>query len=135
VFAAACKRAVHDAALFEEAVSELQATWRSRLGHVRANSATDLLVRALPGMPVFTVQGAASLIRRSVPAANDAVGRLVAAKVVSQSTIGRRNRAFEASELIRAFTDLERRLASPTGDTRSSAPTRRVPRRSPGAVG
>ncbi|MCL5735990.1 MAG: Fic family protein, partial [Actinobacteria bacterium] len=129
LFATACRRAVEDAAVFESRVASLQTAWRSRLGRVRANSATDLLIRALPGVPIFTIQGAAQLVGRSIPAVNDAVARMVEAKVVTQSTVGRRNRAFEASELIRAFTDLERRLASPTGDTRSSPPARRVPRR------
>ena len=46
-------------------------------------------------------------------------------------TIGRRNRAFEAPDLIDAFTDLERQLASPEGDTRHSPPERLVPRRRP----
>jgi hypothetical protein len=53
------------------------------------------------------------------------VERLVAAGVLQQMSVGRRNRAFEAPEVIRTFTDLERRLASPTGNTRSSRPTRR----------
>lgn len=129
LFAAACKRAVDDAAIFEERANLLQDSWRSRMGRVRANSATDLLIRALPGMPVFTVQSAAHVVGRSIPAVNEAVAQMVSAKVVSQSTVGRRNRVFEASELIRAFSDLERRLAGPTGDTRSSLPTRPVPRR------
>ena len=129
VFAAACRRAVADATLFEERVSALQAEWRSRLGRVRANSALDLLIRALPGAPILTIRGAADVIGRSVPAANGAVARMVEAGILSQSTVGRRNRAFEAGELIQAFTDLERQLASPTGDTRSTPPTRPVPRR------
>ena len=131
LFATACKRAVEDAAVFEERVSLLQEAWRERLGGVRADSATDLLVRALPGMPVFTAQSAAHVIGRSLPAVNDAVARMVDAEIVKQSTVGKRNRAFEAPELIRAFTDLERQLASPAGDTRSSPPARRVPRRNP----
>ena len=130
VFAAACRRAVADAANFEERVAGLQAIWRARLGRVRANSAADLLLRALPGAPIVTVQGAAALIGRSVPATNGAVAKLVRGGVLSQSTVGKRNRAFEADELIRAFTDLERRLASPDGDTRAAPPSRPVPRRS-----
>jgi len=43
-------------------------------------------------------------------------------------TVGRRNRAYEAPDVIAAFTALERRLASPDGDTRSSEPVRPVPR-------
>jgi hypothetical protein len=76
------------------------------------------------------VNGAADLIGRTFQATNEAIQRLVEANVLSQVNVGRRNRAFEAPDLIRTFTDLERQLASPTGDTRSARPTRRVPRRS-----
>ena len=54
--------------------------------------------------------------------------RLVRTGVLRQVGVGRRHRAFEAPELIEAFTALERQLASPGGDTRSSAPARHVPR-------
>jgi hypothetical protein len=73
---------------------------------------------------------AASLIHRSVQPANEAVVRLEEARVLAQVTVGRRNRAFEAGQLIGAFTDLERQLASPTEDTRAGPPSRRVPRHS-----
>jgi Fic family protein len=129
LFAAATTRAVSDAELYEASVIELQDSWRARLGRVRAGSALDLLINALPGAPVVTVQSAASLIGRSDQAVNEAMPRLVEAGILCQTTVGRRNRAFEATELIDAFTDLERLLASPTGDTRSSVPTRAVPRR------
>jgi len=129
LFAAATKRAVADATAFEERITDLEAAWRTKLGRVRKNSATDLLLAALPATPVLTVQGAASLIGRSVQAANEAVARLKESGVLRQVTIGKRNRAFEALQLIRAFTDLERQLASPTGDTRVAPPARRVPRR------
>lgn len=129
LFAAACRRAIADADAFEARIQILEHTWRARLGRVRGNSATDLLLRRLPGAPVLTVRSAADLIGRSTQAANQAIARLVDAEVLSQTTVGRRNRAFEAPEMIRAFTDLERRLASPSGDTRTAPPTRRVPRR------
>jgi len=47
--------------------------------------------------------------------------------VLEQTTIGKRNRGFEATDLIDAFTTLERRLASPDADTRISPPARAVP--------
>jgi hypothetical protein len=72
------------------------------------------------------------LIGRSDQAVNEAIPRLLEAGVLSQTTAGRRNRAFEAPDLIEAFTDLERRLASPEGDTKVSAPTRPAPRRRAG---
>lgn len=129
LFATACRRATEDAETFERRVSALQGRWRERLGRVRANSSADLLVRALPGAPIVTVNGAAELIGRTYQATNEAIDRLVEAKVLKQVNVGQRNRAFEAPELIRAFSDLERRLASPTGDTRSAPPARRVPQR------
>ena len=127
LFAAAAKRAVADADAFEDRIQLLERTWRERLGRVRANSAADLLLRKLPGAPILTVQSAAELIARSTQATNEAITRLTEAKVLSQTTLGRRNRAFEAPEVIRAFTDLERRLAIPSGDVQTAPPTRPVP--------
>lgn len=123
LFATACRRAVDDAAEFAAHTRGLEAAWRERLGAVRANSATDLLLRALPGAPVLTVRSAADLISRSLRATNEAIARLSAAEVLTQVTVGRRNRAFEARELIDVFTDLERQLASPRGDTRVAPPS------------
>ena len=79
----------------------------------------------------MTVGGAAALIGRSYPQTNAAIERLVSAGILTQVTVGRRNRAFEAPEIINAFSDLERQLASPDGDTRTSEPVRPVPPRRP----
>ena len=114
-FAGACTRAVDDAASFEQRVQQIQDRWRAQLGRVRSGSATDLLLRSLPGAPVLTVNGAAELINRSFPQTNEAIARLTEAGALSQVTVGKRNRAFEAKEIINAFTDLERQLASPGG--------------------
>jgi Fic family protein len=129
LFAGACRRAVADAEAFEERERALQAEWERRLGRVRKNSATQLLLRALPGAPIVTVQSAATLVGRSVQAVNEAIPRLLEAGVLKQMTVGGRNRAFEAAELIDSFTALERQLASPDADTRASPPARRVPYR------
>lgn len=131
LFATATRRSVADAEAYEARVGMLKAEWRARLSPVRAGSSIDLLIDGLPGAPIVTVRSAAQLIDRSEQAVNEAVPRLVAAGVLKQTTLGRRNRAFEAPELLDAFTDLERMLASPGGDARSSAPARRVPRRPP----
>ena len=128
-FAIACSRAVADAAAFEERAQRVEADWRARLGSVRRNSAADRLLQALPGAPVVTVTTAASLIGRTFPAANNAIQRLTAAGVLKQVSLGRRNRAYEAPEIIIAFAALERQLASPEGDTLASSPARRVPQR------
>ena len=130
-FAGACIRAVADASSFEERVGQIQDRWRTQLGRVRRGSATDLLIQWLPGAPILTVNGAAELIGRSFPQTNEAVTRLVDAGILSQVSVGKRNRAFEAKEIIDAFTDLERQIASPSGDTRNSEPSRPVPPRRP----
>jgi hypothetical protein len=130
MFAAACIRAVDDAMAFEAVCSGLEEAWRKRLGIVRAGSSVDLLVGMLAGTPVLSVGGAMEAIGRSKPQVNAAMSRLEAAGILTQVTAGRRNRVFEASEVIDAFTDLERRLASPAGDTRVASPARPVPRRS-----
>ena len=125
-FASACARAVADATTFEERAARLEAGWRQRLGTIRAKSATDRLLRGLPGAPILTVDSAATLIGRTFKPADGAIQRLVKADILRQISIGRRNRAFEAPDVIEAFTALERQLASDAGDTRTSKPARRV---------
>ena len=128
-FATACKRAVDDATSFEHEARTIEASWRDRLGRVRARSAADLLLGVLVGAPVVTVNSASEMLGRSFIQTNEAIQRLVEAGILKQVTVGRRNRAFEAPEIIAAFTVLERQLASPEGDTRKSEPVRTVPRR------
>jgi hypothetical protein len=128
-FASATTRAAIDAGSFEDRIDALKDDWRKRLGRVRAGSATAELVNRLPGMPIVAVNDVAELIGRSSTAANEAIDRFVQAEILKQVTVGRRNRAWEATDVIDAFADFERALASPTGETRSADPARRVPAR------
>lgn len=128
-FAAACIRAVADAESFERRVQELQTEWRGRLGEIRSDSSALALLERLPEMPVLTVNGAADVLGRTFRAVNRAIETLVEAKVLAPVKVGQRNRVFEARELTDAFTALERQLASPEGDTRTSPPIRSVPAR------
>ena len=117
---------MEDTGYFEHRVRELQSGWRGRAGRIRRDSAVSLLIDALPAAPVLTTSTAAELVGRSFQATSLAMERLVDAGVLVQVSIGRRNRAFEAHELVDAFTAFERRLASPEDDTRTSTPARRV---------
>lgn len=128
-FAGACRRAVEDALDFERKVDDIERAWRAALGRVRAGSAVELLLKALPGAPILSVGGAAELIGRSFQATNEAVRRLETAGVVAQVSVGRRNRAYEARAIIDAFAALERQLASPVGDIRAGPPQRPTPAR------
>ena len=127
--ASACRRAAEDAARFEEQLRALQDSWRERLRTVRRGSAADLLLGALPGASLLTATTASDLIERSFQATSQAIDRFVEAGILKQVTVGRRNRAFEAPELIEAFAALERQLASPEGDTLVSEQIRSVSRR------
>ena len=113
IFSSACVRAVEDATAFENRCSEIEASWRARLGRIRSGSSVDLLLRTLPGTPIVSVKSAMNALGRSKPQVNDAVARLQAAGILKQVTVGRRNRAFEAPQVIEAFADLELQLASP----------------------
>jgi Fic family protein len=129
-FASAARRASIDAVRFEARIAEIQADWRTALGKVRAKSSTDLLIGALPGAPIVTVNSAAALTGRTTQATNEAFKALAGAGILTQINVGRlRNRAFEAPAIIDAFTAFERGMASPTGDTRSAPPVRSVPSR------
>ena len=120
-FASATRRAAVEAAGFETRIADIQAEWRRALGRVRAKSATELLIGALPGAPVVTVASAAALIGRTTQATNEAFKALAAAGVITQVNVGRhRNRAFEAPAIIDAFTTFERGLAIPGGGSRES---------------
>lgn len=128
-FAGACRRAVSDAEAFEQELSDLITKWEALVQPARADSAVRALVAALPGVPVLTVPTAAATIGRSFEATNNAIQRLIEVGILRQISLGKRNRAFEAGEVIERFTALERRLASPAGDTRVDGPARRVPYR------
>ena len=129
-FATAASRSCSDAAAYATKIEALDARWREQLGRVRANSAVELLLDILPGVPVITVESAAELIGRSEMRTGDAVNRLEAAGVLRQRNIGKqRYRVFEAADVVELFTGLERALASPTGNTAMAPPTRRVPGR------
>ena len=108
----------------------LDGRWREQLGRLRTDSAVGLLLDLLPGVPVITVDSAAQLIGRSEMRTGEAVKRLEAAGVLRQRNVGKqRYRVFEAAGVVDLFTGLERALASPTGDTATALPERRVPRR------
>ncbi len=128
MFAAATSRSCRDAEVYSESIDEMAVSWRSRLGRVRANSSTDLLLRVLPGVPIITTESASKQIGRSKARTIDAINTLAEAGILRQRNIGRqRYRVFEATDVLSLFSDLERTLASPTGNTTSDPPARLVP--------
>ncbi len=116
-FADAAHRSCTDAESYTNRIESLRTRWRQRLGRVRANSAVELLLDLLPGVPVITVASAARLIGRSEMRTGEAVNRLEATGIIVQRNVGRqRYRVFEAPDVVEVFSSLERALATPTGD-------------------
>lgn len=126
-FAGACLTACEEAESFEKSAQRLQDAWREKLGPVRSRSALDALLSEMVGMPLFTIETASSSMQRSFSATSAAVERCVEAGIVKPTGSQKRNRVFEVPEAINEFNIFERRLASPSGDTRAQAPARAVP--------
>ncbi len=104
-FCTCCTRAVEEAASFEQKADTLQSAWLAQLG-TRSDSATTLLVHALPGIPVFTAASAATYIDRSFKRATSAIDELVTAGVIKQITEGKRNRVFECPAIVDAYAHI-----------------------------
>lgn len=123
LFATATHRACIDAEHYATRIDDVAASWRDHLGRVRADSGADRLLSVLPGAPIITVASASVLIDRSKARTTDAVNALAGAGILRQRNVVRqRYRVFEATDVLQLFTDLERALASPTGDTRDARP-------------
>lgn len=127
LFAGAASRAVADAQAFEMRVREIERGWEQRLT-IRTDASAQALLRQLVRSPIDTANTVAEALGASYNAANGAIATLVEAGILSSTRAGRRNRAFEARELVEAFAGLERGLASPAGDTWLAPPVRNVPR-------
>lgn len=113
--------------VFEHSVRELQQEWRNHFVDVRRDAAVFKVIDLLPAMPVFSSQTLQAATELSAPPVDRAISQLVDCGVVEQRSVGRRNRAYEVPALVHASTLLERRLASPLGDTRRQPPSRAVP--------
>jgi hypothetical protein len=111
VFVNALLRACTDAAAFAEQLELLEQRWRAAAGNPRRNSAADLLLSVLPGLPVLTVDTAARTIGRSTERTNDAVNLLHNSGVLRQGTVGRNRVRSQRGSSLDAITALERKLA------------------------
>ncbi len=115
LFAAATRWAAAEAEAFTSSVTSLQAQWRRQAGPLRSDAAALRLIEVLPATPIIDVKTAATLLETSEQAARLAVLHLEAKGVLSQLTVGRRNRAWEAAALFTRLDAFERRLATRRG--------------------
>ena len=127
-FAGACLSACEEAESLRDKAEQLQESWRKKLGSVRKDSALDLLLWELAGMPVFSISSASIAINRVVSSATEAVERCIDVGIVKPVGNQKRNRIFEVPEVANSFNIFERRLAKPTWDPDIEKPRRRAQR-------
>jgi Fic family protein len=116
LFADALHGAAVESVAFAARVRELQEHWRQQAGVPRRGSAAARLIEVLPAHPVVNLRTAVETTGASEPAALRAFERLERAGVLQQTTVGRRNRAFECVGLFALMDDFERRIG-PAGRT------------------
>jgi Fic family protein len=121
VFTDAVYRAATGAREFADRVVELQRRWIEQTGNPRKGSGTLRLIELLPSQPIVDVKTAAKLLGGTQERARVAILRLEHAGVLQQTTVGRRNRAWECVGLFDLLDQFERELGS---TERSPRPTR-----------
>ena len=130
-------RSLRDAAVASEELggnlAALQEEWRVAAGNLRRTSATQKLIQALGRRPIVDIRAAGELVGVSYPQARQAVLALEAAGVLRPVVVGRRrNRAWEAPQVISLLDDFAFEAATPTrdGKPRRASPALRTERAS-----
>jgi Fic family protein len=126
LFAAATRTAGLRAQDLMVRLSDLQEEWRRCAGNPRRGSAAAKLLPLLPAYPVINVATAMALTKTSDEAARLAIQVLEAAGILTQTTIGQRNRAWAAREVFALINAFEWELATPEdpAEERRPSPTR-----------
>ena len=96
----------------------------------RRDSAAETLIQTLPARPILDANVAAEIADVSYEAARLAVLALEDADILKPIFVGsRRNRAWEAPEVVALLDNFEWELAAPTqsAERRRAAPRRRQP--------
>lgn len=98
----AAARAAELAASYLVEVQQLQDVWRDRLAkrNLRGDAAAWRIINVLPGHTIISQPVAVEAIGRSRPVTQQAIDQLVAAGVLRPLREGKRNRQWEATELL-----------------------------------
>lgn len=124
-FSVATTEASQLARAYLEQVTSLQQRWRDQLKasvKPRSDAAAWSVIDALPAHPVVTVPVAVASTGKSKPAVNGAMQDLVDSGVLRPLSESRRNRAWEARELLDLIVDLEEGTFPLEGGVSASPP-------------
>ncbi|MEK6328601.1 MAG: Fic family protein [Actinomycetota bacterium] len=113
VFTDAVYRAATGAREFADRVAGLQRRWIEQAGNPRGGSGPLRLIELLPSQSIVDVKTAQKLLGGTNERARQAIIRLERAGVLRQTTLGRRNRAWECVELFDLLDQFERELGPP----------------------
>lgn len=124
-FALVVESAVAESRRLASGLEELQLDWYRRAGAPRVDSTASRTLGLLPGRPIVNAASLTSLLRVSSVAARNALNALESAGILSPVVVGRkRNRAWQAPEIIALLDNFEWSMAEPTrvGEPRVMAP-------------
>ena len=113
LFSEALRISADGSAAFAERIRALQQHWHDQAGNPRRDSAAARLIDVLPSHPVVNLRTAMELTGASDQAVLRAFDRLQVAGVIRQTTVGKRNRAFESIGLFALMDEFERELGPP----------------------
>lgn len=127
LFAAALRTAGDRALALTTRLKEVQNQWRERAGQPRRDSTASKLLTLLPAYPIMNVATARVIAGVSDEAARVALQALERAGILSQITVGRRNRAWTAKEVFNIINAFEWEIAAPDdpAEPRRPSPTAR----------
>lgn len=114
IFSLAVAEASNLAQGYLQRVRDMQERWRDQVkaaGGPRSDAAAWTLIDVLPAHPVITLPVAVAATGRSKPSVNAAIPQLVDAGILWPLSESKRNRAWEASELLDLIVDLEEGVA------------------------
>lgn len=120
LFVDAVYKAATGASQFAGRVAELQKKWIDSAGSPRRGSGARRLIELLPSYPIVNVRVATDLLGGSDEQARQALIRLQEAGVVRQTSVGRRNRAWESVGLFDLLDQFERELGPPERTPRAT---------------
>lgn len=92
----------------------LRSAWLGHLGKMRKGSTPSLLIEALSRHPIVSVDSIRQSFAVSDEAARKAIERLAHAGIIRQITVGKRNRAWAATEVFDLLDEFDLMVRTPT---------------------
>lgn len=100
----------HFGNIYSQRIRAISDRWINQLGEIRKDSAALRILDELPTAPVFSISYMSQLTGKSFTSINEAVTTLIEAGIVNQISFGRRNRIFEATDILDFYAWIEKQI-------------------------